>query len=98
MDYRQHYKCVGEKGLNKMVATNRWNSIKEADIVRLSSDGSLKPEDIVVRKFKINHGLKDKYPLNYVRFYDKSEILQTRTGRSYPLGPQVLEGMEPRQV
>lgn len=99
MDYRQHYKCVGEKGLRQDVAAKKWNSIGEQDIVKCGrKDASLKPEEIVVRKFKINHGLKDKYPLWYVKFYDKSEIQQTRKARSFKLGKKALEGMEPQQV
>lgn len=99
MDYRQHYKCVGEKGLSKKVVDKLWNDLKEEVVCKYRCSGSdLKPEDLSLRKFKINHGLGAKYPLNHVRFYDRGEVLQTRTPRSYALSPQVLESMEPRET
>ena len=87
MDYRQHYKCVGEKGINRKVKEKHWDTINEHDVVKYAPAGSeLSHEEISVRKFKINHGLGDKYPLNHVRFYDKAELLQTKKARSYKLG------------
>ena len=38
-----------------------------------SNSGDLQPEDIFVRKFDINMGMKDKHPLEQVRFYRKDQ-------------------------
>ena len=99
MDYRQHYKCVGEKGLSRKVVDRLWNELSAETVCKyLPLNSDLKPEDLCLRKFKINHGLGSKYPLNHVRFYDRGEVEQTRTPRSYALSPQVLESMEPRET
>ena len=98
MDFRQHYKCVGEKGLNSNVAQRQWNNVNEAAIVAYAPSGSsLKPEDLGVRKFKINHGLGKDHPLFNVRFYDKKEVCQEGIVRSYGLDKRVLESKVPKE-
>ena len=68
-DSRQIYSCVGEKGLSPEVAM-KVGALTEADIVNAARDsGNLRPEDIAVRKFNINMGMKDKNPLSGVSFY-----------------------------
>ena len=32
MAYRKHYKCVGEKGINKRIADEMWSKISKEDI------------------------------------------------------------------
>ena len=49
--------------------------VAEQDVINLcGKDLGLQPDDIVVRKFKINMGLKDKNPLQFVRFYSVDEL------------------------
>ena len=68
-DGRQIYSCVGEKGLS-IEQASKIGKITEADIIKAGSDsGDLKEEDIVVRKFNIHLGMKDKNPLSDVSFY-----------------------------
>ena len=68
-DSRQIYSCVGEKGLSTEIAS-KVGKITEADIINAGRDsGDLKEEDIVVRKFNIHMGMKDKNPLSDVSFY-----------------------------
>lgn len=98
MDFRQHYKCVGEKGLNKQVALSHWNEVCAAAIVAHAPAGStLRVEDLGVRKFKINHGLGSDQPLYNVRFYDKKEICEEGIVRSYKLDRRVLESKVPKE-
>lgn len=74
MQMRQHYKCVGEKGLKKAVAKSKWNQITTEEIVKYAEplpDGEmLRSDEIAVKKFKINYGLGERHPLNHVKFYD----------------------------
>jgi len=46
MQYRRHYKCVGEKGLNPKVAPDLWDKITEEAIVEYQEPSSdpLTPE------------------------------------------------------
>ena len=73
MQYRKHYKCVGEKGLSRKVAEKRWDQITAQAIVQYQEDDlePLSADDIVVKKFIINHGLKEAHPLENVKFFDK---------------------------
>ena len=49
--------------------------VAEQDVINLcGKDLGLQPDDIVVRKFKINMGLKDKNPLQFFRFYSVDEL------------------------
>lgn len=68
-DSRQIYSSVGEKGIPSERA-HMLKDISEKDIVNYSSDsGNLKPEDIWVRTFKINMGMKNKNPLEAINWY-----------------------------
>lgn len=68
-DSRQIYSCVGEKGLSPEVAAKA-GTVTEADIINHARDsGDLRPEDIVVRRFSINMGMKDRNPLGGVSFH-----------------------------
>ena len=95
MQYRKHYKCVGEKGLNKDVAEIVWNQITAEAIVEFQdeeSDDKLLPEHIGVKKFIINHGLKKDHPLNNVKFFDKKSGIKN----SYNLVACKKESMLPK--
>ena len=67
LDRRQLYSFVGEKGLSKERAKTV-NSVTEQDVIDAyrqseSVNLDLQVTDIVVRKFNINMGMKDKNPL-----------------------------------
>jgi hypothetical protein len=50
------------------------HQITEKDIVNYATDsGSLRPEDIWVRTFKINMGMKNQNPLEVVSWYRINE-------------------------
>ena len=72
-DSRDIYSSVGEKG----VPSDRSHLLKdvtEKDIVNYSTDsGNLRPEDIWVRTFKINMGMKNQNPLEAVSWYRTDE-------------------------
>jgi hypothetical protein len=94
MQYRKHYRCVGEKGLNPELAPKIWDQITAEAICSLqdvqaieqnchcshcekagvSRSLRLLPQDIGVKKFKINHGLKTGHPLQHVKFFDKKSL------------------------
>jgi len=68
-DSRHIYSSVGEKGLPSDRA-HLLAGITEKDIINYSSSsGSLQPEDIWVRTFKINMGMKSQNPLEAVSWY-----------------------------
>ena len=72
-DSRQIYSSVGEKGLPSERAS-LLQTITEKDIVNYSTDsGNLRPEDIWVRTFKINMGMKNRNPLEAVSWYKIDE-------------------------
>lgn len=72
-DSRQIYSSVGEKGLPSERA-HLLAEVTEKDIVNYSADsGDLKPEDIWVRTFKINMGMKNQNPLEAVSWYRVGE-------------------------
>ena len=49
--------------------------VTEQGVINLcGKDLGLQPEDIIVRKFKINMGLKDKNPIQFVQFYSIDEL------------------------
>jgi len=73
LDTRKIYSSVGEKGLSPEKAA-QIKQITEEDIINHASDsGDLRAEDIVVRKFSVNMGMKDKNPMSCVSFYRNSE-------------------------
>ena len=87
---------MGEKGLDSKIAGKIWSKITEEAVVACQDEdyGSerLKAEEIRLKKFKINYGLKDDHPLNHVKFFDKK-----RDPGSYKLDQRKLESMLPTQ-
>ena len=67
-DNRKHYSFCGEKVINRNV------NISEKDVCKyIRQFEVLNPEDICVRLFKINMGMKDVNPLQHVSFYTTCE-------------------------
>jgi len=95
MDLRQHYKCVGEKGLSKEVALKYWGSINENAVLKYQDKDSvdlLNKDDICVKKIKINHGLKNDHPLNHVMFFNTKDS----NASAKRLNKRKLESMLPK--
>jgi len=87
---------VGEKGLDPEKVAGIWKKITNEAIFEFvqldeDSDDNLKVEDIGVKKFVINHGLKEgDHPLNHVKFFNK------RSDAAYSLPLRKLESMTPK--
>ena len=97
IQFRQHYRCVGEKGIDQERANLKWKEITVKAIFEHAqfdddSEDNLKIEDIGLKKFVITHGLKEKHPLYHVKFFDKRSI----SNSSYRLPQRKLESMVPK--
>lgn len=76
LDHRQLYSFVGEKGLKTEVA-KRITELTEEQVIEVYKEcfigeddvSDLKATDIIVRKYNINMGMKEKNPLASVSFY-----------------------------
>lgn len=79
------------------MANNVWKDITAEAICNFSkpqeNGEELKPHEIGVKKYIINHGLKEKHPLNYVKFFDKKGIRK----ESYSLINCKKESMLPKE-
>lgn len=96
MQFRQLYKCVGEKGLNYDIDSKVWGSITEEEVCKFVEDDGysekLKPEEIAIRKYKIHHGMKKDHPINYVKFFDR----KGEKKEAYYLMKSKLESLIPK--
>ncbi|KAM4562221.1 deoxynucleoside triphosphate triphosphohydrolase SAMHD1 [Odontesthes bonariensis] len=94
---RHLYKCLGQtqpdKALNVTQETiHSW----EADLARSipqsgTQDVNLQPEDFVVRVIFMDYGMKEKNPINNVRFYCKDDLtkaIQIRKNQVSKLLPE----------
>ena len=94
--FRQLYKCAGEKGLDPEKAPGIWKQITAANILQYadqSGDIKLQESDIALKKYVINHGLKDgKHPLESVKFFDK----KSGSTQAYLLPLRKQESMVPK--
>ncbi|KAM6924386.1 deoxynucleoside triphosphate triphosphohydrolase SAMHD1-like [Xenentodon cancila] len=77
---RQLYKCLGETNPDKaMIVTQETLQSWEADLARSipqsgTLDVNLQPEDFVVNVIFMDYGMKEKNPINNVRFYCKNDL------------------------
>merc|ERR1712166_1162985 len=75
MHFRQHYRCVGEKGLNRVTAERVWQDVTAEAVCSFAEPDDngelLLPTEVGIKKYTINHGLKRDHPLNNVKFFDK---------------------------
>ena len=57
-----------------------WEDITAEAVVKFQEssgedeDSILRAEEIAIKKFKINHGLKNEHPLNKCKFFDKKGV------------------------
>ena len=98
MQFRKHYKCVGEKGLNMArLDDDIWKQITPEAICEYAEPDEngqmLKPSDIGVKKYIITNGLKGDHPLNHVKFFDK----KGHKKQSYVLADCKKESMLPKE-
>ncbi|XP_059190172.1 deoxynucleoside triphosphate triphosphohydrolase SAMHD1-like [Centropristis striata] len=94
---RRLYKCLGQTQADKPMTVNRevlrsW----EKELARLvpqsgSQDVELQPEDFVVNVIFMDYGMKEKNPINNVRFYckdDPTTAIQIRKNQVSKLLPE----------
>lgn len=92
MDNRQQYFCVGEKGLKKSKYDEFWDKINNEEIIKFKKDGdSITSDEIQVKKYSIHFGMKEKHPLNHVKFYDNKNL----EDGSFMLNKRTLKSMLP---
>ncbi|XP_054902374.1 deoxynucleoside triphosphate triphosphohydrolase SAMHD1 [Poeciliopsis prolifica] len=76
---RQLYKCLGQTRPDKALTVTQENiHIWEADLAQSiphsgSRDVDLQPQDFVVSVITMDYGMKEKNPINNVRFYCKDD-------------------------
>ncbi|XP_061591983.1 deoxynucleoside triphosphate triphosphohydrolase SAMHD1 [Cololabis saira] len=94
---RQLYKCLGETKPDKAMPVTKDNIQSwEADLARSipqsgTLDVSLQPEDFIVDVISMDYGMKEKNPINNVRFYckkDLSKAIQIRKNQVSKLLPE----------
>ncbi|XP_010790741.1 LOW QUALITY PROTEIN: deoxynucleoside triphosphate triphosphohydrolase SAMHD1-like [Notothenia coriiceps] len=94
---RRLYKCLGQTQAEQpLIVTpekiRKWEEdLAESLLQSGSKDGSLQPEDFVVSVIYMDYGMKDKNPINNVRFYckdDSSKAIQIRKNQVSKLLPE----------
>ena len=79
------------------MAEEVWEDITSVAVVSFQElsgedeDSILRADEIGIKKFKINHGLKKDHPLTSTKFFDKKGATNT----SYKLDQRKLESMLP---
>ncbi|XP_034028467.1 deoxynucleoside triphosphate triphosphohydrolase SAMHD1 [Thalassophryne amazonica] len=73
--HRRLYKCVGQTHAEKHINVTQdvIHSWKEQLSSLCSQDVSLEPEDFEVNVITMDYGMKEKNPINSVRFYSKND-------------------------
>ncbi|XP_034063432.1 deoxynucleoside triphosphate triphosphohydrolase SAMHD1 [Gymnodraco acuticeps] len=94
---RRLYKCLGQTQAEQPLSVTpetirKWEEdLAESLRQSGSNDGSLQPEDFVVSVIYMDYGMKDKNPINNVRFYckdDLSKAIQIRKNQVSKLLPE----------
>ncbi|KAK5894780.1 hypothetical protein CesoFtcFv8_011436 [Champsocephalus esox] len=94
---RRLYKCLGQTQAEQPLSVTpetirKWEEdLAESLHQSGSKDGSLQPEDFVVSVIYMDYGMKDKNPINNVRFYckdDSSKAIQIRKNQVSKLLPE----------
>ncbi|XP_056453197.1 deoxynucleoside triphosphate triphosphohydrolase SAMHD1-like [Gadus chalcogrammus] len=70
---RDLYKCVGQLYSEEEIQDTKAMQHKLAVDQGNPPGNNLKPDDFIVNVIKMNYGLKDKNPIDHVRFYRKSD-------------------------
>uniref|UniRef100_A0A8C6WMN6 Deoxynucleoside triphosphate triphosphohydrolase SAMHD1 n=1 Tax=Neogobius melanostomus TaxID=47308 RepID=A0A8C6WMN6_9GOBI len=84
---RRLYKCLGQTQPDKpIIVTQVPQSVPQG-----SQDAKLQPEDFVVNIIQMDYGMKEKNPINSVRFYCKNDLtkaIQIRKNQVSKLLPE----------
>ncbi|XP_072305906.1 deoxynucleoside triphosphate triphosphohydrolase SAMHD1 [Eucyclogobius newberryi] len=93
---RRLYKCVGQTQPDKPVTVSQemihsWAVDLAQSVPQGSEDLQLQPEDFVVNVIHMDYGMKEKNPINNVRFYCKNDLttaIQIRKNQVSKLLPE----------
>ncbi|KAM9752024.1 deoxynucleoside triphosphate triphosphohydrolase SAMHD1 [Menidia menidia] len=94
---RRLYKCLGQTQPDKnLVVTSETNSHWREELAGStpqgsSKDVSLQPEDFIINVINMDYGMKEKNPINNVRFYSKNDLtkaIQIRKNQVSKLLPE----------
>uniref|UniRef100_A0A7N6A1L4 Deoxynucleoside triphosphate triphosphohydrolase SAMHD1 n=1 Tax=Anabas testudineus TaxID=64144 RepID=A0A7N6A1L4_ANATE len=90
---RRLYKCVGQTQPNKSMEVTRvcYTNLAQSVPQSGAQDVILQPEDFVVNVIVMDYGMKEKNPINNVRFYCKSDpttAIQIRKSQVSKLLPE----------
>ncbi|XP_062314410.1 deoxynucleoside triphosphate triphosphohydrolase SAMHD1 [Osmerus eperlanus] len=93
---RRLYKCVGQTQAEKHLEISQEVLLKWADQVarsrpQMDPAAGLQPEDFVVNVINMDYGMKEKNPINNVRFYcknDPTKAIQIRKNQVSKLLPE----------
>lgn len=86
--------------MSPSIAEEVWDDITSEAVVSFQElsgedeDSILRADEIGIKKFKINHGLKKDHPLTSTKFFDKKGVTNT----SYKLDQRKLESMLPKET
>ncbi|XP_033825777.1 deoxynucleoside triphosphate triphosphohydrolase SAMHD1 [Periophthalmus magnuspinnatus] len=94
--YRRLYKCLGQTQPEKPITVTRelihsWEEDLAQSVPQGSHDAELQPEDFVVNVIHMDYGMKEKNPINNVRFYCKNDLttaIQIRKNQVSKLLPE----------
>uniref|UniRef100_A0AAV2LXC0 Deoxynucleoside triphosphate triphosphohydrolase SAMHD1 n=1 Tax=Knipowitschia caucasica TaxID=637954 RepID=A0AAV2LXC0_KNICA len=93
---RRLYKCLGQTQPDKPVVVTQemvrsWEADLALSVPQGSQDDELQPEDFVVNVIQMDYGMKEKNPINNVRFYCKNDLttaIQIRKNQVSKLLPE----------
>lgn len=93
---RRLYKCLGQTQPDKPITVTQeiihsWEADLAQSVPQGSQDTKLHPEDFVVNVIHMDYGMKEKNPINNVRFYCKNDLttaIQIRKNQVSKLLPE----------
>lgn len=93
---RRLYKCLGQTYPERPITVtqeliHRWEADLARSVPQGSQDAELLPEDFVVNVIHMDYGMKEKNPVNNVRFYCKNDLttaIQIRKNQVSKLLPE----------
>uniref|UniRef100_A0A8C6TI05 Deoxynucleoside triphosphate triphosphohydrolase SAMHD1 n=1 Tax=Neogobius melanostomus TaxID=47308 RepID=A0A8C6TI05_9GOBI len=93
---RRLYKCLGQTQPDKPIIVTQeiihsWEADLAQSVPQGSQDAKLQPEDFVVNIIQMDYGMKEKNPINSVRFYCKNDLtkaIQIRKNQVSKLLPE----------
>lgn len=90
-----NWKKISEEAVLKAFAAFEENSgASTGTTIDDSTSAILTTDDIIVYKFKMNHGFGEKYPLDYAKFYD----LNDKEFKAGKLDDAILQDLRPTET